>query len=123
MHNTPTDFIASYINQFALINITPHYVYKDISLLSNTSKYQLVDNVLFQKVDNETVILEPENGNYFTLDPVGTFMIESLQEGKNVEQVIESIKSTYDVSVNEVEADLKELLTNMISQKLIIERV
>ncbi|WP_076418105.1 PqqD family protein [Colwellia sp. UCD-KL20] len=91
-------------------------------MLSNTSKYQLVDNVLFQKVDNETVILEPENGNYFTLDPVGTFMIESLQEGKNVAQVIESIKSTYDVSVNEVEADLKELLTNMISQKLIIER-
>lgn len=90
-------------------------------MLSNTSKYQLVDNVLFQKVDNETVILEPENGNYFTLDPVGTFMIENLQQGKNVEQIIESVKSTYDVSANEVEADLEELLTNMLNQKLIIE--
>ncbi|XPF95074.1 PqqD family protein [Colwellia sp. RE-S-Sl-9] len=90
-------------------------------MLSNTSKYQLVDNVLFQKVDNETVILEPENGNYFTLDPVGTFMIENLQEGKNLEQIIESVKSTYDVSASEVETDLNELLTNMINQKLIIE--
>lgn len=90
-------------------------------MLSNTSKYQLVDNVLFQKVDNETVILEPENGNYFTLDPVGTFMIENLQQGKNLEQIIESVKSTYDVSANEVEADLNELLTNMLNQKLIIE--
>lgn len=77
--------------------------------------------MLFQKVMDETVILEPENGTYFTLDPVGTFMIKNLQLGKNIEQVIESVKSTYDVSTSEVEADLNALITNMLEQKLLIK--
>ncbi|WP_441004068.1 PqqD family protein [Pseudocolwellia agarivorans] len=90
-------------------------------MLVPTNKYQLVSNVLFQKVDDETVILEPENGNYFTLDPVGTFMIENLQEGKSVEQVIELMNTKYEVSTEQVTADLTELLTNMLSQNLMVE--
>ena len=90
-------------------------------MLSNTCKYQLVDNVLFQKVMDETVILEPENGNYFTLDPVGTFMIENLQSGNNIEQVIQNVKNTYNVSASEVEADLQTLITKMLEQKLLIK--
>jgi hypothetical protein len=90
-------------------------------LLVPTNKYQLVSNVLFQKVDDETVILEPENGNYFTLDPVGTFMIENLQEGKSVEQVIELMNTKYEVSTEQVTADLTELVTNMLSQNLMVE--
>lgn len=70
---------------------------------------------------DETVILEPENGTYFTLDPVGTFMIENLQLGNNIEKVIESVKSTYNVSASEIELDLKELITNMLEQKLLIK--
>ena len=90
-------------------------------MLSNTCKYQLVDNVLFQKVMDETVILEPENGHYFTLDPVGTFMIENLQSGNNIEQVIQNVKNTYNVSASEVEADLQTLITKMLEQKLLIK--
>ena len=70
---------------------------------------------------DETVILEPENGNYFTLDPIGTFMIENLQSGNNIEQVIQSVKSTYNVSASEVEKDLQALITKMLEQKLLIK--
>ena len=63
---------------------------------------------------DETVILEPENGHYFTLDPIGTFMIENLQSGNNIEQVIQSVKSTYNVSAREVEKDLQALITKML---------
>lgn len=90
-------------------------------MFSNTAQYQLINNVLFQKVDNETVILEPENGNYFTLDPVGTFMIENLQQGKTVEQVLTLMNTTYDVSVEQATADMQELINQMISQKLMVE--
>ncbi|MDO7086732.1 PqqD family protein [Pseudocolwellia sp. AS88] len=90
-------------------------------MLAQTNKYQLVSNVLFQKVDDETVILEPENGNYFTLDPVGTFMIENLQEGKSVGQVIELMNTKYEVSVEQVTTDLTELVSNMLAQNLMVE--
>lgn len=87
----------------------------------NSKKYQLIENVLFQKVDNETVILEPETGQYFTLDPVGTYMVENLQLGQTFSKVIESVLSTYNTSKTEVENDLQELITNMLSQGLLVE--
>ena len=87
----------------------------------NNNTYQLIDNVLFQKVDNETVILEPTTGQYFTLDPVGTFMIENIQLGKTVQEVIESVLTTYNAAAAEVESDLKALITNMVSQGLLVE--
>lgn len=70
---------------------------------------------------DETVILEPENGTYFTLYSVGTFMIENLQLGNNIEKVIKSVKNTYNVPTSEIESDLKELITNMLEQKLLIK--
>ena len=87
----------------------------------HTQTYKLIDNVLFQKVDNETVILEPETGQYFTLDPIGTFMIENLQLGLTLSQVTENILKTYKASKNEVETDLQDLINNMVSQGLLME--
>ena len=87
----------------------------------NTKTYKLMNNVLFQKVDNETVILEPETGQYFTLDPIGTLMIENLQLGQTVEQVTENVLKTYEAPKNEVEADLQDLINNMVSQGLLME--
>lgn len=83
--------------------------------------YQLAENVLFQKVDDETVLLEPTTGQYYTLDPVGTFMVEQLIEGHTFGVVLEKVTNTYSVELNEVSADLKELITSMIEQSLIVE--
>lgn len=87
----------------------------------NTKTYKLIDNVLFQKVDNETVILEPETGQYFTLDPIGTFMIENLQLGQTVTQVTDNVLKTYKAPKSEVETDLQELIVKMVSQGLLLE--
>ena len=45
--------------------------------------YKLKEDVLAQKVVDEMVILEPENGEYFTVNGVGTEMISLLEEGKD----------------------------------------
>lgn len=88
--------------------------------MKNTS-YRIATDVLFQKVDDETVLLEPTTGQYYTLDPVGTFMIEHLKNGDVFSEIIQKVKNTYDVSVEEVTADLEALITNMLKQELIIK--
>jgi len=85
----------------------------------NNSTYKITDGVLFQKVDDETVLLEPTTGQYFTLDPVGTFMVEHLKAGDTIEQIIQQIITTYNVSTEEVTQDLEELITKMLAQQLI----
>ena len=88
----------------------------------NTSTYQLANNVLFQKVVDETVILEPETGEYFTLDSVGTFMIEQLQSGATFEETLDKVRASYDTDGADIEGDLSKLLSEMKLKGLMIER-
>ncbi|MFT4746486.1 MAG: hypothetical protein ACI8XG_000559 [Congregibacter sp.] len=87
----------------------------------NTSIYKLADNVLFQKVAEETVILEPETGEYFTLDAVGTFMIETLQSGRNMKQTLLAINDNYDTNGADIARDLTNLVAEMQQKGLLIE--
>ena len=83
-------------------------------------KYQLADDVLFQKVGDETVILEPETGEYYTLNAVGTFMVEQFQQGGSKAEVIELVLNAFEVKEAEVKQDVEELLAQMLKQGLFI---
>lgn len=89
---------------------------------SSNKKYQLTENVLFQKVMDETVILESETGIYFTLDPVATDIVELFQSGKNITEVSEQMTATYQVTKQQVDADITELLEQMTAKGLMIEQ-
>lgn len=82
--------------------------------------YQLAEDVLFQKVAEETVILEPETGEYYTLNAIATFMIEQLQQGYAKSKVIDLVLEKYQVSKAEVSQDIEELLAQMLKQGLLV---
>lgn len=86
---------------------------------SETS-YKLADNVLFQKVAEETVILEPETGEYYTLNAIGTFIVEQFQQGHSKADVIKVVLDRYEATEGEVEQDIDTLLTQMLKQGLFI---
>lgn len=80
--------------------------------------YRLYENVLFQKVADEVVILEPESGKYFTLDATGAFMLAQMQAGLTFAEVIDKVLACYDVERARAEHDLRKLLAEMESNKL-----
>lgn len=81
--------------------------------------YKLKDDVLAQKVVDEMVILEPENGEYFTVNGVGTEMISLLEEGKTEDEVVAAMMTLFDVSEADVRQDYQELIVQLKSQGLI----
>jgi len=85
--------------------------------------YQLAENVLFQKVAEETVILEPETGEYYTLNAVGTYMVEQFQQGHSKIEVINLVLEKYLTTEVEATQDIEELLTQMLKQGLFITLV
>ncbi len=87
----------------------------------STTTYQLAENVLFQKVSEETVILEPETGQYYTLDEIGTFMVENIQQGKTITAVVTCVLENYQADEQEVSQDLNELIADMLKQGLLVE--
>ena len=82
--------------------------------------YQLAEDVLFQKVAEETVILEPVTGEYYTLNAIGTFIVEQFQQGNTQTKVVELVLEKYQANEAEVTEDISVLLTEMLRQKLFI---
>jgi hypothetical protein len=73
----------------------------------------LKEGLLIQKVVDELVILEPQSGDYFTLNNMGALMLEKLQAGQSTEQIAEHISAEYAVDSAQVSLDLKALLEQL----------
>ena len=73
----------------------------------------LKEGLLIQKVVDELVILEPQSGDYFTLNNMGALMLEKLQAGQSHQQIATQISAEYAVDTAVVERDLNALLTQL----------
>lgn len=81
-------------------------------------QYKLKPELLLQKVGEEMVLLEPESGNYFTLNAVGAEMLEKLHQGMSVEQISQDISDIYDVSTQQAAEDFTALLVELERENL-----
>ncbi len=81
--------------------------------------YKIQDDVFLQKVVNETVILAPDNGNYFSLDEVGSRMIELFRETGSVEKTVAAMAQEYNAAEVDIERDLVTLLDEMVQHGVV----
>ena len=84
--------------------------------------YKIQDDLLLQKVVDETVILDPESGDYFSLDEVGSRMIELFRDKGSIDATVKAMIQEYNVDEASVERDLISLLDEM-AQHGIVEKV
>ncbi|GGF67847.1 PqqD family protein [Alteromonas lipolytica] len=80
--------------------------------------YQLKPDLLLQKVADEMVLLEPESGEYFTLNSVGADMLELMQQGKSGAEIATQIAEDYDVTAEQVATDFNDLLQQLVKANL-----
>ena len=86
------------------------------------TSYKIQDDVFLQKVVNETVILAPESGNYFSLDEVGSRMIELFRQTGSIEQTVAALVREYDAPQADIKRDLLALLEDM-AQQGVVEKI
>ncbi|QXP82899.1 PqqD family protein [Methylococcus sp. ANG] len=77
------------------------------------------EEVVFEKVGDEMVLLNLETGAYFGLNPSGSRMWELLVATKSPVRVVESMHHEYDVAVDVLEQDLANLISELKEKKLI----
>ncbi len=81
-------------------------------------EYRLKPGLLLQAVGDETVILDPESGNYFTLDEVGSRMIALYRECAQMETTVSRLLREYETDAATLRHDLEALLEEMERQGL-----
>ena len=87
--------------------------------LNKEQTFRIPEEVLFQEVSGETVLLDLASESYFGLDSVGTRIWALLKEDKSVGQVLDALLEEYEVDRGTLEADLEELLDNLLAAGLI----
>lgn len=87
--------------------------------LSKSSVVKVSKEAVHCDVEDEVVILGMKNGVYYGLNPVGAFIWSQIQEPKRVEEIRNSILGEFDVGKEECEADLMELLEDLLDHSLI----
>lgn len=83
--------------------------------------YKIQDDLLLQKVLDETVILDPVSGDYFSLDEVGSRMIELFRESGSVAAAVKSMAQEYKASEADIERDMIVLLDEMAQHGIVKE--
>ncbi|MEL6502067.1 MAG: PqqD family protein [Cyanobacteria bacterium J06635_13] len=81
--------------------------------------YKASTNYLYSEIDSEAVILDVNSGTYFGLNEVSNRIWQLLQTPTSKSAIIGQILAEYDVSPEEAEKDLHNLLEEMLSTGLV----
>ena len=83
------------------------------------SEVRANDNVLFQDLHGEGVLLNLRSGVYFGLDPVGARIWQLLEKPAVLSGILESLLTEYDVAREQCVQDLLALVAEMEQQGLV----
>ena len=87
--------------------------------IQTTDRFVVSEEVLSQEVNGETVLLDLEGESYFGLDEVGTRVWQLLQAKSTVADTLDTLFQEYDVSQEQLESDVGELLEKLVDAGLI----
>jgi len=83
------------------------------------SRLKQAANVTFQTVAGEAILIRLDTGTYFSLNKVGTEFWEMLEGSQTIDEQAATLAANYGVGVDVVQADLLELATALLEEKLV----
>ena len=83
------------------------------------SRVRINDDVLFQELQGEAVLLNLKSGVYFGLDPVGTRIWQLFAEHEVLSEVAQAVVTEYDVAEDKCSEDLLKLVEDLEKQDLV----
>lgn len=81
---------------------------------------KISDQVLFQEIEGESVLLNLDNEQYFGLDEVGTRIWHLLSENGETRKTLNLLLDEYKVDKAKLENDLSDLIEDLRDQGLVM---
>lgn len=90
-------------------------MHDDIAYLINTSK------TISETLDGETIIINLENGNYYSVNPTASILWDMLSTGRSRADILRSFIARYDASADTIEKSVLDCLDFLKHDGLILE--
>ena len=81
--------------------------------------FRLAPDALLQRLGEETALVQLEQDRYYTLDDVGTQMLEALLAAQDVEQAVDRLAAIYDADRATLHADLVRIADELVAAGLL----
>jgi hypothetical protein len=78
------------------------------------------EEVASKVIDGEAIIINLANGVYYSMDKVGALVWDRLQAGHTLDDVIVAVTGAYDVSRDQAESDVRELVQELVQENLVV---
>ena len=78
------------------------------------------EEVASKVIDGEAIIINLANGIYYSMDKVGAHVWDLFQSGYTLEDVVTSVTGQYDVSRDQAESNVQELVEELVRENLVV---
>lgn len=89
------------------------------SAIDLKSNVYIPENVLFRKLDRESVLLNLDDEIYYGLDEVGTDILVALQNAESIETAHARLLNDYDVDSGRLQTDLFKFVKELLEHNLL----
>jgi hypothetical protein len=90
-------------------------------MIGSEDRVRQSTEVLTQEVDGAVVLLNPDNGEYYSLDEVGGRIWALCDGTRTVAEIISLLYQEYEVPLDVLQADTLELLQALMDEQLVVE--
>jgi hypothetical protein len=89
-------------------------------MFARTQRLQVREEEVAAKVmDGEAIIINLANGIYYSMDKTGGLIWEMIQAGHTLDETLAAITARYDVSPEQAQRDLQQLVGELLQENLI----
>ena len=90
--------------------------------MRGTPDHRLSDTTLIQVVDDQMVLVNLASGLYYSLDEIGTRIVQLLQDGNSLKNAAQVIAAEYDAPWQRIESDIEDLVRELVSSGLVTQQ-
>ena len=78
------------------------------------------DKIIAREIQGDTVLLNKESGDYFSLNTVGTDIYNCICKGMETEDIVSFLLDKYDVGYDTLKNDVMSLVSELKEKNIII---
>lgn len=90
-----------------------------MTILTGNSKVFRQKNIMFNKLDDEVVMMSINKGEYYGLDSIGSRIWEIINEPIEIKEIVKILLNEYNISEEQCVKDVIAFLEELIKKELI----
>lgn len=90
---------------------------------SDSHSYRIADGVFCQELNGESVLLNLDTEQYYSLDPTGTRIWQLLINTASIDATVKAMLAEYSIEEAALRRDVEELVRKLIAKGLLIELI